>query len=201
VRRSYHSNLAFIDILFNTLLCFVVFFTLTLIHMKKEDSDSATQGVEFDAYVMIVATWPGEFGDDIDLYIKDPNGGLVFFRQKNNKIMHLDRDDMGTVGELDPGTEDRFYNNREVITIRQSVSGEFIVNAHVYRKSSYGSVPVTIKIMKIRPFKTVYDSVIILDYSGQEKTACRFTVNESGKITDINQLPMRIAQDIVRSEW
>jgi hypothetical protein len=200
VRRLYHSNLAFIDILFNTLLCFVVFFTLTLIHMKKEDSDSATQGVEFDAYVMIVATWPGEFGDDIDLYIKDPQGGVVFFRQKNNKIMHLDRDDMGTVGEF-ANEQDGFYNNREVVTIRQSVPGEFIVNAHVYRKSSYGSVPVTIKIMKIRPFKTVHDGVIVLDYSGQEKTACRFTVNKSGKISNINQLPMKIAQDIVRGAW
>ena len=200
MRRSYHSNLAFIDILFNTLLCFVVFFTLTLIHMKKEDADSATQGIEFEAYVMIVATWPGEYGDDIDLYIKDPQGGLVFFRQKNNKIMHLDRDDMGTVGEFS-NEQDRFYNNREVVTIRQSVPGEFIVNAHVYRKSSYGPVPVTIKIMKIRPFKTVHDGVIVLDYSGQEKTACRFTVKEDGSITNINQLPTRIASDIVRSEW
>ncbi len=200
MRRSYHSNLAFIDILFNTLLCFVVFFTLALIHMKKEDADSATQGIEFEAHVMIVATWPGEYGDDIDLYIKDPQGGLVFFRQKNNKIMHLDRDDMGTVGEFS-NEQDRFYNNREVVTIRQSVPGEFIVNAHVYRKSSYGPVPVTIKIMKIRPFKTVHDSVVVLDYSGQEKTACRFTVKENGTITNINQLPARIAKDIVRSEW
>lgn len=201
MKRTYHSNLAFIDILFNTLLCFVVFFTLALIHMKKEDASATTKGIEFDAYVMIVATWPGEYGDDIDLYIKDPQGGLVFFRQKNNKVMHLDRDDMGTIGELDPGTEDRFYNNREVITIRQSIPGEFIINAHVYRKSSYGPVPVAFKIMQIRPFKTVYDTVIVLDYIGQEKTACRFTVKENGSITNINQLPVRIAKDIVRSGW
>jgi len=197
MRRSYHSNLAFIDILFNTLLCFVVFFTLALIHMKKDDVTSETKGIEFDAYVMIVATWPGEYGDDIDLYIKDPQGGLVFFKQKNNKIMHLDRDDMGAVGEF-ANEEDRFYNNREVVTIRQSVPGEFIINAHVYRKSSYGPVPVTFKIMKIRPFKTVYDRTIVLDYTGQEKTACRFTVKENGAITNINQLPIKIARDIVR---
>jgi hypothetical protein len=165
--------------------------------MKKDDVTSETKGIEFDAYVMIVATWPGEFGDDIDLYIKDPQGGLVFFRQKNNKIMHLDRDDMGTIGEF-TRDEDRFYNNREVVTIRQSVPGEFIINAHVYRKSSYDPVPVTFKIMKIRPFKTVYDRTIVLDYTGQEKTACRFTVKENGAITNINQLPIRIARDIVR---
>ena len=201
MKRSYHSNLAFIDILFNTLLCFVVFFTLTLIHMKKEDSDSATKGIEFEAYVMVIATWPGEFGDDIDLYIKDPNGDVVFFKQKNNKIMHLDRDDMGRRGELRNEGEDRFYNNREIITIRQKVPGEFVVNAHVYTKLSYGPVPVTIKVMKIRPYKVVTDNVIVLDYPGQEKTACRFTVEESGAITNINQLHMKIAQDIVRSRW
>ena len=55
--------------------------------------------------------------------------------------------------------------------------------------------------MKIRPFKTIHDTVVVFDYTGQEKTACRFTVEENGSITNINQLPIRIAKDIVRSEW
>jgi len=201
VRKAYHSNLAFIDILFNTLLCFVVFFTVSLIHMKKEDTESTTKGVEFEAYVMIVATWPGEFGDDIDLYVKDPNDDIVFFRQKNNKIMHLDRDDMGKRGELSVEGEEGFYNNREIVTIRQKVAGEFVINAHAYTKLSYGPVPVSIKVMKIRPYKVLTNSVVVLDYAGQEKTACRFTVEENGAITNINQLPMTIARDIVRDSW
>ena len=52
--------------------------------------------------------------------------------------------------------------------------------------------------MKIRPYKVIHDTVIVFDYTGQEKTACRFTVQKDGTINNINQLPMRIASDIVR---
>ena len=201
MKRSYHSNLAFIDILFNTLLCFVVFFSLALIHMNQDKSQNESPGIEFEAFIMIIATWPGEFGDDIDLYVKDPKGEVIFFRNKNNSLMHLDRDDMGKRGDMRGGEEDLLYDNREIVTIRRTEYGEFVVNAHVYTKLSYDPVPVNIKIIKIRKNKTIADEVLIFDYSGQEKTACRFTVKENGEIININQLPIPLAREIVRSRW
>ena len=46
--------------------------------------------------------------------------------------------------------------------------------------------------MKIRPYKVIHDTVIVFDYTGQEKTACRFTVQKDGTINNINQLPNNV---------
>lgn len=197
MKRSYHSNLAFVDILFNTLLCFVVFFTLALIHMNKESAEESA-GIEFEAFVMIIATWPAEFGDDIDLYIQDPTGKVVFFRNKNNELMHLDRDDLGRRGELLGNENERLFNNREIVTIRRKFPGEFIVNAHAYSKISYGPIPVNVKVIRVRKNKIISDEVLIFDYTGQERTACRFTVSHNGNIENINRLSKSIAREIVR---
>ena len=202
MKRIYHSNLAFLDILFNTLLCFVVFFALALINMKKdnESSDNASN-IEFDSHIMIVATWPAQFGDDIDLYVRDPRGDVVFFRKKNNALMHLDRDDLGRVGDIEYPGNDMLVSNREIVTIRTKYPGEFIVNAHAYAKTAEQPTPVNIRIYKIQNSDILLDEMIIMDYAGQERTACRFTVTENGNVTNINQLPMIIAGDIVRSTW
>ena len=60
---------------------------------------------------MIIATWPAQFGDDIDLYIQDPTGKVVFFRNKNNELMHLDRDDLGSRGDLAGDENEQLFNN------------------------------------------------------------------------------------------
>ena len=96
MKRDYSSNLAFTDLLFNTLLCFVVFFTIAVLQMKK--SDSVTD-INFDGYILVIASWPSNFTDDVDLYVEDPNSEVVFFHNKSNKVMHLDRDDQGRIVE------------------------------------------------------------------------------------------------------
>ena len=150
MRRTYHSNLAFLDILFNTLLCFVVFFAIAVIHMKKEDADTQNLSrLEFDAHLMIIATWPGNHGDDIDLYVRDPQGDVVFFKQKNNSIMHLDRDDLGSVGDYHQVDNGELISNRETVTIRTKYPGEFVVNIHAYSKIPDIPTPISIRVYQI----------------------------------------------------
>ena len=139
MKRNFHSNLAFTDLLFNTLLCFVVFFTIAVIQMKQ--TDSVTE-VEFDGYVLIVASWPPDYTDDVDLYVEDPTGEVIFFNNKSNKIMHLDRDDQGMIG-------DETLDNREIATIRSPVLGEYIVNVHLYSKREEFPTPVNVKVYSL----------------------------------------------------
>lgn len=198
MRRTYHSNLAFLDILFNTLLCFVVFFAIAIIHMKKENPTTENfSRLEFDAHLMIIATWPGNHGDDIDMYVRDPEGDVVFFKRKNNAIMHLDRDDLGSIGDYHTGEEGELISNRETVTIRTKFPGEFIVNLHAYSKIPDVPTPVSIKIYQINNNEVLLDKLILLDFAGEERTACRFTVQKDGSISNVNELPMRIATDIM----
>lgn len=194
MRRSYHSNFAFLDMLFNILLCFAACFAIALIFMSQKKADT---DIKFSAYVMIIATWPAEFNDDIDLYIKDPNDEVVFFRNKSNKIMHLDRDDLGRSFLPEDTQAQEIPAHREIVTIRRRVEGEYIVNAHVYAKYSDGPLPVSIKIIKVSPRYEIYDNVVIFDNAHQEKTVCRFTVSKSGRIKDINKLPFVLAREIL----
>ena len=202
MRRTYHSNLAFLDILFNTLLCFVVFFAIAIIHMKKEDSSTENfSRLEFDAHLMIIATWPGNHGDDIDLYVKDPQGDVVFFKKKNNSIMHLDRDDLGNIGDYRGLGDEELISNRETVTIRTKYPGEFIINLHAYSKVPDVPTPVNLKIYQISNNKVLVDELILLDFAGEEKTACRFTVAADGSISNVNELPMRIAAEIANEYY
>lgn len=189
-KRNYHSNLSFVDMLFNILLCFVVFFAIAIIHMNKDDSKSLTN-IDFSGYVLVVATWPSHIEDDIDVYAEDPKGGVVFFGRRSNKIMHLDRDDLGRAGDASD-------NNREILTIRAKQPGEYVVNLHVYSKWRSLTVPVNVKVYSIKDKKILKEKELVLLRMGEEKTAFRFTLDESGSIYDINDLPKTIAGNFVR---
>jgi len=199
MRRSYHSNTAFLDLLFNTLLGFVAFFAITLIHVKKDASDSALSEVELDSHVLIIASWPEHHTDDIDMYVKDPKGGIVFFRNKDNDIMHLDRDDLGREGEYYYGSDEEDYGtNREMVTIRKKFPGEYVVNLHAYTKSGDDPVPVEVKVYKIKDGRLVHDELIFIEHRGQEKTAIRLDVKEDGSVLIKEPRYLPIARDIVR---
>lgn len=182
MKRNFHSNLAFTDLLFNTLLCFVVFFTIAIIQMKK--ADSVTE-VEFDGYVLIVASWPPDYSDDVDLYVEDPAGEVIFFNNKSNKTMHLDRDDQGMIG-------DASLDNREIATIRSPTPGEYIVNVHLYTKREEFPTPVNVKVYSLKNNKLLAEEHLLLDYHGEEATVCRFTLNSDGHVLDQNSLPKSI---------
>ena len=64
MKRQYHTNLAFLDVLFNTLLCFAALFAMSfiLINPSKTDRNVVAKG-EF----MIIVTWPKDMDNDVDM--------------------------------------------------------------------------------------------------------------------------------------
>ena len=193
MKRNYHSNLAFLDLLFNTLLCFVALFAVALLIVKPHEDENK---VDIEAEFMIVANWPGEINDDIDLYVEDPFGNVVFFRNQEAGLMHLDRDDVGSSGDsIRTDTGVVYYGlNREAITIRGTVPGEYVVNIHAYSKREAVPVPVFVTVEKISPFSAVFAETIILESGGEEKTACRFTLDSNGDVVSTNFLPKFFTQ-------
>tara|TARA_B100000700_G_C14985382_1_gene828556 strand:- start:403 stop:1008 length:606 start_codon:yes stop_codon:yes gene_type:complete len=199
MKRSYHSNAAFLDLLFNMLLCFVTFFIITLIHVKSEQSEDAKLNIDLDSYVMIVATWPESYSDDVDLYVRGPDGSVVFFRNKDTEYMHIDRDDLGALGDGTPEAfSDRVLTNREIVTVRKKVTGEYIVNAHLYAKRSYDPVPVDIIIYKVRDRKVIDERVVSFTYRGEEQTISRFIVDKNGGVKKVENIFTPVAKKILR---
>ena len=69
----------FTDLLFNALLGFVFMF---LIAFMLINPISDTGKVDPKAEVLITMTWPDQHPDDIDMYVEDPNGGVVWYHVK-----------------------------------------------------------------------------------------------------------------------
>ncbi len=79
--------------------------------------------------------WDHDQPDDIDLYVQDPTQSKVHFRLPIVNFMYLDKDDLGYANDIVKnvdGTITKVNINREVVTIRGIIPGEYIINAHYY---------------------------------------------------------------------
>ena len=191
-KRTYDTNVAFLDLLFNTLLCFAALFTLSFVMINPSRENANTQS---KAEFIITVTWPHEQDNDVDVYIEDPEGHLVSFNRREDGLMHLDRDDLGHRNDTiqTPDGPITYNENREIVSIRGILPGEYIVNVHMYHKNSVEDCPVIIQLDKINPFKTAALKEVTLVIKEEEKTAFRFTVNQNGDVIDVNELPKNLA--------
>ena len=193
MKRNYHTNLAFLDLLFNTLLCFAALFSLAFILINPSKKNKT---VDAKAEFIITVIWPSEMDDDVDTYVEDPEGNLIAFNRREQGLMHLDRDDTGlsfdTISTSFGIVE--YKENREMVTIRGYVPGEYVVNVHMYTKREDKETPVTIILEKINPYKVVTGRNVVLKLRGDEKTAFRFTVDDEGKVIQTNQLEKGLAK-------
>ena len=195
--RSYGSQVAFIDLLFNTLVGFVFLFILAFILINPIAKKS---NVEVVAEFIIKINWPSDSPSDVDLWMRDPLGNYVGFKSKDVGLMSLSRDDLGTSNDTvyDPkGKPIIVHRNEEMVTIRGIVPGEYIVNVHWYNKKvavkelgekNYLPLLVQVQVEKINPYNVVYATEVSLDRKGMEKTVVRFTVNEDGSVSNFNTL-------------
>ena len=193
MKRNYHTNLAFLDLLFNTLLCFAALFSLAFILINPSKKNKT---VDAKAEFIITVIWPSEMDDDVDTYVEDPEGNLIAFNRREQGLKHLDRDDTGlsfdTISTSFGLVE--YKENREMVTIRGYVPGEYVVNVHMYTKREDAETPVTIILEKINPYKVVTGRNVVLKLRGDEKTAFRFTVDDEGKVIQTNQLEKGLAK-------
>jgi hypothetical protein len=184
----------FTDLLFNALLGFVFMF---LIAFMLINPISDTGKVDPKAEVLITVTWPDGHADDIDLYVEDPNGGVVWYHVKEAGLMHLDRDDRGNYRDTITVDGQKITNplNQETVSIRGIIPGEFVINVHHYLANGTEDVPVEVKVEKLNPEVTlVFYTTLQMDHKGQELTAARFTMDEEGQISDVNRRPKTLVR-------
>ena len=184
----------FLDLLFNCLLAFAAFFMLAFLLVNPKVKHD--KNVEAKAEVIITVTWPKENKDDVDTYVEDPLGALVFFQRKEDGLMHLDRDDLGHDNDYirTPTGVFKYDENREIVTLRGLIPGEYVVNVHMYSKRNKEPVEVKIMLEKINPSLTLCGvKTVTLINHGDEETAFRFTVNKDGEITKLSHLKKTLA--------
>ncbi len=188
--RSDSVGIGFTDLLFNALLGFVVMFVLAFLMINPV---AKTGAVDAKAEFLITLSWPDGRTEDVDLYVEDPAGNLVWFRAREAGLMHLDRDDLGRSNDVIRigGREIVHPLNQEIVAVRGLQPGEYVVNLHLYRAAAEPRpVPATVKVEKLNPkVEVVFYGEVVLARASEERTAVRFSLRADGDIADVNQLP------------
>lgn len=198
MKRDYGGgSLALTDLTSNLLAIFICLFCLAFLLMAKKVEKS--KNIDAKAEFLITITWPEDSDNDVDTYVEDPAGNLVFFRSREKGLLHLDRDDLGTRNDrisLPDGSSYEVKENREIVTIRGIIPGEYTVNVHMYlKKDQSEETKVTVKLEKINPVvRLITIKDVILRKNGDEKTAFRFELDKNGNVTKVNDLEKELAK-------
>ncbi|HZC37002.1 MAG TPA: hypothetical protein VE242_15360 [Chthoniobacterales bacterium] len=192
--RGEFPGIPTVDFLLGLVVVFVVLFQLSLVVANDEAAKAKEDHLKNASLYLIKMSWPGESDDDVDLYVSDPAHHLVFFKAMQSGLMSLDRDDTGRGSNtviLPDGRKVMSAWNEERVTIRGIVEGEYIVNVHMYRKSSNPPTKVEVSLYKTDSSEDimVHQKVVTLSAERQEETAFRFTLTKDGNVVDINELP------------
>lgn len=184
----------FTDLLFNALLTFTFLFLVALMFLNPP---AKTGIIDPKAEFLITVSWEDGDPNDIDTWVEGPNDELVWFKQPQAGLMHLDRDDRGLANDMQLVNGREIINplNQEVVTIRGRSPGEYIVNLHYYRSENNRAVPVTIYLAEVNPsLNVLHYTTAVLENESQEITAVRFTINAAGKATKINNLQKKVVR-------
>jgi hypothetical protein len=186
----------FTDILFNALLGFAVMLFIAFSLVRPE---AKTGIVDTKAEMIVTVTWPDNNEDDIDTYVQEPGGDVVWYHSMQKGLVTLDRDDRGNY--LDEITVNgkliRVPLNQETVTVRGVIPGEYVVIVYHYLNPSGAPVPVTVKVEKINPtLSVVYYDTVTLRKMGDERTAVRFTLDDEGNVSDINTRQVSLVQAV-----
>ena len=135
----------FTDLIFNILLGFVLLFFISILFINPI---TKLGNVNLKAEYIITIDWPDNLPDDIDLWVRDPNGEIVSYLNKDAGWLHLDRDDRGIINDrVKIGDQELVYPlNREVVTLRGLIPGEYTVNVFLYEHESKRPVDVKLTI-------------------------------------------------------
>ena len=209
-KNKYKSTIGFTDMLFNILVGFAFLFIIAFLLIKPE---AKKENFERKAEFVVVLEWDHDQPDDIDLYVQDPTGTKVHFRLPITNFMYLDKDDLGYANDIVKnidGTITKVNINREVVTIRGIIPGEYIINAHYYSsrkwtgqgtfrntadivservsvdrhgqgKPTGKQLTVKIELHKVDPYKIWWIGEKTFTHRGQEETFVRFTIDQEGK--------------------
>jgi hypothetical protein len=173
--------------LFKALQVIAFLFFLALLAVSP---DSKEGKIDSKAEFIITMDWPDNHPDDLDLFVQDPVGNVAWYRRREAGFLTLDRDDRGGANDfiVVNGKKIPTPIREEIVAVRGIVPGEYTVNVSHFQAMTGQPVAATVKVQKLNPaVQVIFDNKVMLDHSGQEKTALRFTLDAEGKVVDVHQ--------------
>jgi hypothetical protein len=183
-----------VDFLFGMIVVVTTLLRISNAEEKQEEEKKKVveSSIETDGQYAIVATWPADVNDDVDLYVKDPSGNIVYYEEKTAELMNLEYDDRGELGDkaMTSTGEVKVEINRERAIIRGAMAGEYVVSVRMFAKNHPAPTTVKVALYRLKGDDTeVLAKERVLPTLGSEETAFRFTLSADGEKTGDNELP------------
>jgi len=180
--------------LFKALQVIAFLFFIALLAISPDSKDGK---IDSKAEFIITLDWPDNHPDDLDLFVQDPIGNIAWYRHREAGFLTLDRDDRGGANDfiLVNGRKIPSPIREEIVTVRGVVPGEYTVNVSHFQATTGQPVPATVKVQKLNPTaQVIFDDKVMVDHTGDEKTAVRFKVDAEGKVIDVFQRPKSLLE-------
>jgi len=145
-----------------------------------------TDGVKPPIFAMVVLTWSNDRMIDLDLHALCPTGEHVAFNNREACFANLERDARGGLSDwtIVNGQQVVSVDNREVITFRAPVQGEWILNAHWFFSQESPPIVAHVEIISFEPtIHVVFQRDITFESSDEEVHVVRFKMHDN-KILD-----------------
>jgi hypothetical protein len=173
--------------LFKALQVIAFLFFIAILMVSPDSKDGK---IDSKAEFIITMDWPDNHPDDLDLFVQDPVGNIAWYRHREAGFLTLDRDDRGGANDfiIVNGKKIPSPVREEIVTVRGIVAGEYTVNVSHFQAKTGQPVPVNVKVQKLNPTaQVIFDNKLMVDHSGDEKTALRFWLDAEGKVIDVQQ--------------
>ena len=198
----YRSSFGFIDLLFNMLIGFVFLFMLAFLLINPV---AKKETIKPKAEYFIELEWDGEKPFDLDIWVKDNMGHIVSFRRPDDALIHLERDDLGTINDTYYDSDGKLVylkENRETVAIRTNEPRNYLVTIHFYnaRKNPAPLVHATVKLIKINPYREEFHKKLFFSQEGQELPAMVFRIDYNGNVHVGPTEELIIRDEVVRKE-
>jgi hypothetical protein len=191
MRKSRRRSVALIDIMANSFLAMFTLFVLTLIAQSLSKEKKEEKKIETLGEFLIIASWDDKSDDDVDIYVLEPKGQILYFLAREIGFMHLERDDLGRFN--DRVGDKVVEKNEERVHIRGIEPGEYVVNVHMYSKRDPKPTKIKVQLVQLKgEDKTLVEKEIVIGLQGDERTAFRFTLKADGSVHNINDLPRKL---------
>lgn len=170
-----NNLLVYIDLLFNLICGITAIMVIAFLYMNPpavKDKD-----IESRAEYLLVLEWDDSSDTDIDLWVKLPDTTLVYYGNKESGVVHLERDDLGTLN--DSYLQTNYVRvNQETVVLRGVVPGKYLVNAFSFTWKEEKPLVVSVSLIQVNPYRVVAKEERVFTKGGQEKSFFAFILGE-----------------------
>jgi uncharacterized protein YfaP (DUF2135 family) len=154
-RRSHHSAWQVYSDVLMCVLCFTVM-AMAMLMLAVNPKTKGSGDVHPKAEFLVTLTWDDKRDVDLDLWLKDPDGDFIMFKNKEAPNINLDRDSRGFTSNLShlPDGTSVLSSNQEIISIRAIIPGEYIVAVNYYSGDTPPAIDAKVQVQKVNPVVT-----------------------------------------------